>query len=33
MATDNLAQQLSCSWGFDIDILSQQIFQQFAAQG
>ncbi len=33
MATDNLAKQLSCSWGFDIDILSQQIFQQFAAQG
>jgi len=33
MATDNLANQLSCSWGFDIDILSQQIFQQFAAQG
>ncbi|MGA2661392.1 MAG: protease pro-enzyme activation domain-containing protein [Verrucomicrobiota bacterium] len=33
MATDNLAKQLSCSWGFDIDTTSQQIFQQFAAQG
>jgi len=33
MATDNQAKQLSCSWGFDIDATSQQIFQQFAAQG
>ncbi len=33
MATDNLARQLSCSWGFDIDVTSQQIFQQFAVQG
>ncbi len=33
MATDNLAKQLSCSWGFDIDSTSQQVFQQFAAQG
>jgi subtilase family serine protease len=33
MATDNLAKQLSCCWGFDIDTTSQQIFQQFAAQG
>ncbi len=33
MATDNLASQLSCSWGFDVDVISQQIFQQFAAQG
>ena len=33
MATDNLAKQLSCSWGTDIDTTSQQIFQQFAAQG
>ena len=33
MATDNLAKQLSCSWGFDIDTTSQQIFQEFAAQG
>jgi hypothetical protein len=33
MATDNLARQLSCSWGFDIDVLSQQTFLQYAAQG
>lgn len=33
MATDNLAKQLSCSWGFDIDETTQQIFLQFAAQG
>ncbi len=33
MATDNVAKQLSCSWGFDIDVLSEQVFQQFAAQG
>ncbi len=33
MATDNLAKQLSCSWGFDITDVSQQIFQQYAAQG
>ncbi|MSU62813.1 MAG: hypothetical protein EXS31_10520 [Pedosphaera sp.] len=33
MATDNLAKQLSCSWGFDIDVTTRQIFQQFAAQG
>jgi hypothetical protein len=33
MATDNAAKQLSCSWGFDIDITTEQIFQQFAAQG
>ena len=33
MATDNLAKQLSCSWGFDISAATQQIFQQFAAQG
>ncbi|HXP60684.1 MAG TPA: protease pro-enzyme activation domain-containing protein [Dongiaceae bacterium] len=33
MATDNLAKQLSCSWGTDLDTTSQQIFQQFAAQG
>jgi hypothetical protein len=33
MATDNLAKQLSCSWGFDIDATSQQIFLQYAAQG
>ena len=33
MATDNLAKQLSCSWGFDIDINTQQIFKEYAAQG
>lgn len=33
MATDNLAQQLSCSYGFDINLSTVQIFQQFAAQG
>ncbi len=33
MAEDNIASQLSCSWGFDIDITSQQVFQQMAAQG
>jgi hypothetical protein len=33
MATDNQASQLSCSWTFDINASTQQIFQQFAAQG
>jgi hypothetical protein len=33
MATDNAAKQLSCSWGFSIDSLTEQIFQQFDAQG
>jgi Pro-kumamolisin, activation domain/Viral BACON domain len=33
MATDNTAKQLSCSWGFDVDATTQQIFQEFAAQG
>ncbi len=33
MATDNKAKQLSCSWGFDIDAATEQIFQQYAAQG
>ncbi len=33
MATDNKSRQLSCSWGFDTDVIAQQIFQQFAAQG
>jgi hypothetical protein len=33
MATDNLAKQLSCSYGFDINLSTVQIFQQFAAQG
>ncbi|HZR19733.1 MAG TPA: protease pro-enzyme activation domain-containing protein, partial [Verrucomicrobiae bacterium] len=33
MATDNLAKQLSCSYGFDINLSTLQIFQQYAAQG
>jgi hypothetical protein len=33
MATDNQARQLSCSWLFDINASTDQIFQQFAAQG
>src|SRR5947209_18725049 len=33
MATDNLAKQLSASWTFGIDATTEQIFQQFAAQG
>ena len=33
MATDDLANQLSCSYGFDINLSTVQIFQQFAAQG
>jgi hypothetical protein len=33
MATDNQAMQLSCSWSFDINASTDQIFQQFAAQG
>ncbi len=33
MATDNSAKAISCGWGFDLDTVSQQIFQQFAAQG
>jgi subtilase family serine protease len=35
MATDNIAKQLSCSWGWNPDDTSQldPIFQEFAAQG
>ena len=33
MATDDLANQLSASWTYPIDAESEQIFQQFAAQG
>jgi hypothetical protein len=33
MATDNKARQLSCSWGFDINATTQQIFEQYGAQG
>lgn len=33
MATDNAARQLSCSWSFEVDTATEQIFLQFAAQG
>jgi hypothetical protein len=33
MATDDLAKQLSCSYGFDVNLSTVQIFQQYAAQG
>jgi hypothetical protein len=33
MATDDQAGQLSCSWLFDINASTDQIFQQFAVQG
>lgn len=33
IATDNLAKQISCSWGFPINATSEQIFQQYVAQG
>jgi hypothetical protein len=33
MATDNVAAQISASWSYSIDAVSEQIFQQFAAQG
>jgi hypothetical protein len=33
MANDNLAQQLSSSWGFGINATTEQIFKQFIAQG
>jgi subtilase family serine protease len=35
MATDDLASQLSCSWGFEppVDATRDQIYEQFAAQG
>jgi hypothetical protein len=33
MATDDLANQLSCSYGMDINLSTVQIFQQYAAQG
>jgi hypothetical protein len=33
MATDDLAKQLSSSYGMDINLSTIQIFQQFAAQG
>jgi subtilase family serine protease len=33
MATDNLAKQLSSSWQFAVNATTEQIFQQFVAQG
>ena len=33
MANDNVAKQLSASWTFPIDAVTEQIFLQFAAQG
>jgi hypothetical protein len=33
MATDNLTRQMSSSWSFGIDSTTEQIFQEFAAQG
>jgi uncharacterized repeat protein (TIGR01451 family) len=33
MATNDAANQLSCSWGFSIDSSTVQIFQQYDAQG
>jgi hypothetical protein len=33
IATDDLAEQISSSWGFTIDATSEQIFEQYAAQG
>jgi hypothetical protein len=33
IATDDAAQQISCSWNFFEDAVTDQIFQQYAAQG
>ena len=33
MASDNLAKQLSCSFGFGIDATTEQLYQEFVAQG
>jgi hypothetical protein len=33
IAVDDLANQVSCSWGFEIDAATDQIFQEMAAQG
>ncbi len=33
MATDNLAQQLSSSWGYGINATTEQIFKEYIAQG
>jgi uncharacterized repeat protein (TIGR03803 family) len=33
IATDNAAKQISCSWTLDFDSTTDQMFQQYAAQG
>ncbi|HEY3863716.1 MAG TPA: protease pro-enzyme activation domain-containing protein [Verrucomicrobiae bacterium] len=33
IATDNLAKQISCSFGFGIDSTTEQLYQEFVAQG
>jgi hypothetical protein len=33
IATDNLAKQISCSFGFGIDATTEQLYQEFVAQG
>ena len=33
MAADDMAQQIGCSWTFDINASTEQTFLQFAAQG
>ncbi len=33
VATDNLAKQISCSFGFGIDSTTEQLYQEFVAQG
>jgi hypothetical protein len=33
IASDNLARQISCSWGFGDDPTFDQVYQQYAAQG
>jgi len=33
MATDNSSKQISSSWGWGVDATTEQIFQEFAAQG
>jgi subtilase family serine protease len=33
IATDGRASQIGCAWSFPIDLVTEQIFQQFAAQG
>jgi uncharacterized repeat protein (TIGR01451 family) len=33
MATDDIAKELSCSWGFSIDSTTEQIFQEYGTHG